>query len=136
MKPRSAAAGMALIAAIFLIVALAALGASMASLSNVEHDTGGKSLQSAKVYYGARAGLEWGIQQAIGAGASCAGSWGPGSNPMQGALSDVSVAVTCTTSTYGGSNNVYSITSVATVGTLGQLSYAERHLSASVSNIP
>ena len=137
MRAPSKSAGMALVTAIFLIVVLVALGASMSSLSNVAHDTSSKSLLAAKVYWGARAGLEWGIQRAIAASATCSGSWGPGSNPMQGALSDVSVTVTCTTSTYTGSNNVYYITSVATVGTAaGGLNYAERHLTAAVSNIP
>src|ERR1043165_1786271 len=88
-------AGTSLINAIFLIVMLVSLAAAAVSLSKVQQDTGTKSLLSAKVYYGARAGLEWGAQQAIATGSCAGGSWGPGTNPMQSALSDVSVTVTC-----------------------------------------
>jgi len=136
MMRRARSRGMALMIAVFLIVVLAGLGVAMSNLAGVQHDTVSKSLLAAKVYYGARAGLEWGIHQALAAGVGCTGSWGPASNPMQGALSDVSVSVTCTSTTYTGTNNVYSITSIATVGTAGSLGYAERRLFASVSNIP
>ena len=137
MITRKKSRGMALLTAIFLIVVLVSLGAAVVSLSNVEQDTTTKSLLSAKVYYGAKAGLEWGIQQAIGAG-SCAGS--PGFTLTQSALNGVSVTVTCSTGSTIGSGssvgNVYYLTSQATVGTLGSLNYAERHLAATVSNIP
>jgi MSHA biogenesis protein MshP len=136
MSPRPRSAGMALVSVMFLIVVLVALGAAMTSLSNVAQDTENKSLLAAKVYYGARAGLEWGIQQATAAGSCVGASWGPGSNAMQGGLSEVSVTVTCLSTTYTGSNNVYYLTSKATVGTLGTLGYAERQLEAAVSNIP
>ena len=137
MSTRKKSLGMALLTAIFLIVVLVSLGAAVVSLSNVEQDTGTKSLLSAKVYYGAKAGLEWGVQQAIAAG-SCSAS--TGFTLTQGALNGVSVTVTCSTgSTLGSgssSGNVYYLTSQATVGTLGNLSYAERHLAATVSSIP
>jgi MSHA biogenesis protein MshP len=129
--------GMALITAIFLMVMLVALGAAMVTLSQVQHDTGTKSLLAAKVYYGARAGLEWGIQRAIQTNTCGSASWGPGISPMQGALIDVRVTVTCSVNTYTGSNNVYFLTSVAKVGTApGDINYAERQLIATVSNIP
>jgi len=137
MTRRSHSTGMAIVTAIFLIVVLAGLGLAMSSISNVQQDTENKSVLAAKVYYGARAGLDWGIQQAV-AGSSCAAStnWGPGTNPMQGALSDVSVTVTCTSTTYTGTNKVYYFTSNATVGTLGGVGYAQRQLEAAVSNVP
>ena len=129
--------GMALLTAIFLIVVLVSLGAAVVSLSNVEQDTTTKSLLSAKVYYGAKAGLEWGIQQAIAAG-TCSAS--TGFSLTQSASNGVSVTVTCSTGSTIGSGssvgNVYYLTSQATLGTLGSLNYAERHLAATVSNIP
>jgi MSHA biogenesis protein MshP len=127
--------GMALISAVFLIVVILALAAVVLSLSTVQQDTGTKSLLTARVYYGAKAGLEWGIQQAIATGACAGATWGPGTNPMQGALASVSVTVTCTASAYAG-GTVYYLTSQATTGTIGNLNYAERHLEATVSNIP
>ena len=132
MRQRIRSTGAALLSAIFLIVVLAALGASMASLSNVEHDTATKSMRSAQVYYGAKSGLEWAIQRAIAA-ASCAGAT---FSPSGSGLEAVSVTVTCAQSTHGAGNITYYITSVATAGTAGSLSYAERHMEATVSNIP
>lgn len=117
--------------AVFLIVVLAALGVAVSRLSNVTQDSVTKANLSAKVYYGAKAGLEWGIQQAVGAG-SCVG----GSPAVGGALSGLTVTVTCASSTHGAGNVVYYITSKATSGSLGGLGYAERRMEATVSNIP
>ncbi|HXF46848.1 MAG TPA: hypothetical protein VNK91_12100 [Burkholderiaceae bacterium] len=130
---RRAAAGMALVAVIFLIVALAGLGAAIASLSGVQHDTEGKSVLAAKAYWGARSGLEWGIQRAIAAGSCASSSAFTLSDP---ALNGVSVTVTCEPYLFGVGSTVYRLSSRATIGTLGTPGYAERQLSASVSNIP
>jgi len=135
---------MALISAIFLIVVLVGLGVAMMNLSNVEHDTTSKSILSAKVYYGARAGLDWGIQQAIAAG-SCVSP--PPFSINQGSLSGVSVTVTCLAAPQGASTcgltgtspcQTYYLTSIATTGTLSTttVNYAERRMEATVSNIP
>ena len=141
--------GVALVAAIFLVVVLVALGAAMAVMSTVSHDTVTKSVQTAKVYHGAKSGLEWGIQRAVAAGACPAGA--VAFNLTQGALNGVAVQVTCVQrSTHGNpplppticlpnppnTCAVYYITSNATLGTLGGLDYAERRVEATVSNIP
>ena len=119
---------------IFLIVVLAGLGVAVMNLSNVEHDTTSKSFLSAKVYYGAKAGLDWGIQQAVAASWDCSTS---GSFSLsQGAFSGVSVVVSCTRGTHGAGNLVWYITSKATTGSPGSLGYAERRMEATVSNIP
>jgi MSHA biogenesis protein MshP len=132
---------MALMSAIFLIVVLIGLGVAMMNLSNVEQDTASKAILAAKAYYGAKAGLDWGVQQAFAAG-SCAGS---SFNLTQGSLSGVSVTVTCAAAQQGANTcgltgtsacQTYYLTSQATTGTLGALSYAERHIEATVSNIP
>ena len=123
--------GGALLTAIFLIVVLLGLGLAMSNLSTVEHDTTSKANLSAKVYYAAKAGLEWGIQQTISSNSCAAGSPAVG-----GALSGVTVTVGCTSSTHGAGNLVYYITSTAVTGTLGGVSYAERRMEATVSNIP
>jgi MSHA biogenesis protein MshP len=141
MKTRIRSAGMALMSAIFLIVVLIGLGVAMMNLSNVEQDTASKAILAAKVYYGAKTGIDWGIQQAFAAG-SCAGST---INLTQGSLNGVTVTVTCAGAQQGASTcgltgtsacQTYYLTSVATTGTLGTLSYAERHIEATVSNIP
>jgi MSHA biogenesis protein MshP len=143
MKRRIHSAGMALMSAIFLIVVLIGLGVAMMNLSNAEHDTASKAILAAKVYYGAKAGIDWGIQQAIAAG-SCAAS-PPPFTLTQGSLNGVAVAVTCAAAPQGASTcgsagtslcQTYYLTSAATTGTLGTVNYAERHIEATVSNIP
>lgn len=131
MNRRRRASGAALITALFLVAVLAAIGIAMSRLSNVENDTRTKAVLASRVYYGAKAGLEWGIQQAIAGGACAAGT------PALGAgLTGVSVSVACSSSTHGAGNIVYYIASTATTGTLGSASYAERRMEATVSNIP
>lgn len=142
-------AGMALITAIFLIIVLVALALAAVTLSSVEQDTGAKSLVSTKVYYGAKAGLEWGVQRAVAARA-CAASTGP-FNLTDTALSGIGVTVTCSATTHGATACTgaactggaspcpcvtYFITSTATNGTLGNVNYAERRMEATVSNTP
>ena len=149
MRSRASQNGMALVSAIFLMVILAALGGAMALMSTSSHDTATKSLQAARVYYGAKAGLEWGIQRAVAAGACPAGA--VNFTLTQGALNGVAVQVTCVQqSTHGNpplppafclpnppnTCAVYYITSNATIGVLGRLDYAERRIEATVSNIP
>lgn len=146
---RRAASGMALITAIFLIVVLVAIALAAVTLSSVEQDTGTKSLTSTTVYYGAKAGLDWGIQRALAA-RSCPA---PATtfNLTQGALNGISVSVTCTATTHGTTSctgtactggaspcpcTAYFVTSTATNGTLGNPNYAERHVEATVSNVP
>ena len=148
MKRRIRSAGMALMSAIFLIVVLIGLGLAMMNLSNVEHDTASKAILAAKVYYGARAGMDWGIQQANAAGWACSPPPAGSSatfNLTQGSLNGVAVTVTCVAAPQGVSTcgsagtslcQTYYLTSAATTGTLGTLSYAERHLEATISNIP
>lgn len=130
------ARGAVIISAIFLIVVLVALGASITSLTSQQHHVSAKSIVAMRVYYGAKAGLEWGIQQAVSSAAACAASTGPftfGAAALQG----VSVTVTCTQTNFGGSDNTYYIVSIATTGNnAGGLDYAERRMEATVSNIP
>ena len=131
----SRSTGAALISAIFLIIVLVALGAAMVSLSTVQQDTATKSVLAARVYYGAKAGLEWAIQRAIATG-SCAGS--ATFTPAGTGFAGESVTVTCAASQHGAGTNVftYYIASTATTGALGTLTYAERRMEATVSNIP
>ena len=144
MKRRIHSAGMALLSAIFLIVVLIGLGVAMMNLSNAEHDTASKAILAAKVYYGARAGMDWGIQQAIAGGAPCNGV-ASNFNLTQGSLNGVALTVSCFAAPQGASTcgsagtslcQTYYLTSAATTGTIGTLNYAERHIEATVSNIP
>jgi MSHA biogenesis protein MshP len=56
--------GVALLAAIFLLVVLSALALYMASLSGTQHFTSMWALQGARAHYAAQSGLQWGASQA------------------------------------------------------------------------
>ena len=87
--------GFAIITAIFLLVVLAALAAFMITLSGTHQATPYQSINATRVYFGAKAGVEWGIQQAIATG-SCAAS-----TPLAltgNGLDGVSAVVTCASS--------------------------------------
>jgi MSHA biogenesis protein MshP len=132
-------AGSALITAVFLVIVLASLGAAMVSLSNVQQDTVAKSVISSRVYYGAKTGLEWSVQRVITDSTRCLGGTFPATfSPTGAGMSGVSVTVTCARTQHGTGTTsfTYYITSIATTGTLGTLSYAERRMEATVSNIP
>ena len=57
--------GFTLVQAIFILVVLAVLGATMVSLSAVQSRTSVYGLQGARAYHAARSGLEWGIARAM-----------------------------------------------------------------------
>jgi MSHA biogenesis protein MshP len=145
MKTRSTIAGAALVSAIFLIVVLVALGASMMSLTNVEHETATKSLLAVKVYYGAKSGLEWGIQQAISdpspptrcASASMNSAF-PSALTAPG-LEGVNITISCEAAQFGTGTTAYTFynPTTATIGPgAGGLGYAARRMQATVANIP
>lgn len=128
--------GFSLLSAIFLIVVIAALGVFMVTLSGTQHFTTLLSLKGAQAYNASRAGLEWGVYQALVVG-SCAGS-----TPLtltHGGVSGFSVTVTCSSSTHteaGDTFNIYAITAFASSGTLGQADYVSRRMRTVVSDAP
>lgn len=118
--------GFAIISAIFLLVVLALLGAFMVTFSNTQHITSAQDIQGSRAYWAARAGLEWGI---AGTAATCPAS------PTTLTIASYSVVVTCAQQTYSESTatvNLFKITSVASAGTVGSISFIERSLSAAV----
>lgn len=119
--------GVAAIAALFLLVVLAALGAFMVTFSNAQHTSSAQDVQGSRAYWAARAGVEWGISSATTA---CPAS------PTALAIDAFTVTVTCSVVAYSDSEtvNLFSITSVSTLtgGAVGSPSYVERSVSASV----
>jgi MSHA biogenesis protein MshP len=59
------ARGFALILAVFLIVSLAAIGAYLLTVSNVQLETAVMDEQGARAYQAAPAGVEWGAYQVL-----------------------------------------------------------------------
>ncbi|MCK5647955.1 MAG: hypothetical protein KAI22_03665, partial [Gammaproteobacteria bacterium] len=53
--------GVSLVAAIFVMVALAAIGVAMVTLSSVTSTTSALNIEQTRAYYAARSGMEWAI---------------------------------------------------------------------------
>ena len=118
--------GFAAIAAIFLVVVLAALGAFMVTFSNTQQLTSAQDVQGSRAYWAARAGLEWGIASVP---ATCLAS-------KTLTVDAFTVRITCALQTYpeaGATVNIFRFTSVASsAGAVGSVGYIERSLSASL----
>lgn len=144
--------GFAAIAAIFLVVILAALGAFMLTFSNTQQLTSAQDIQGTRAYWAARAGLEWGIGSVVASTATppaCpilpvpatpsslpSSSTTPLATTFDGGLT---VTVTCVRNDYEesattGSPNrfIYHFTSVASAGNVGTIGFIERSISASM----
>ncbi|OGI41101.1 MAG: hypothetical protein A2140_05680 [Candidatus Muproteobacteria bacterium RBG_16_62_13] len=119
--------GVALVAAIFLIVILALLGVYMVTISGVQHATTSRAALSSRVYFGAKSGLEWGIHQAIGASSCLAGP--TAFDPAGEGLNGISVTVICTPT----APSVFYLTSTAEFGLYGSADYVRRRLEATVA---
>jgi MSHA biogenesis protein MshP len=119
--------GFVLVAAIFLLVVLAALGAFMVSFSNTQHLTSAQDVQGSRAYWAARAGVEWAVSR-INTSSGC-------TNPPT-SINGFTLAIACPSQAYaegGSTKTVFAITSVAsTGGGVGSLGYIERSLSATV----
>jgi MSHA biogenesis protein MshP len=63
--PRRRVRGFALVLAVFLIVSLAAIGAYLVTVANVQVESTTKDELGARAYQAARAGLEWGAYRAL-----------------------------------------------------------------------
>ncbi len=131
---RSAAAGFALVSAIFLLVVLALLGTMMVSLSSTQQVGQVRDVLGSRAYFAARAGIEWGVYQALRNGSCAGGSTLPA---LAGSAQGFAVQVACVASgpfDEGGTTVwVYKLTSTATKGTPGALDYVDRQLMSVVS---
>lgn len=122
-------AGFAAMAALFLLVALAALGAFMVSFSNTQQLSAAQDLQGTRAYWAARAGLEWALGAVAADPTVC-----PSPVPITvdtGASFDLSIV--CTPRSYveaGVTVKIFAIDVVASSGTVGGLGYVERSVSA------
>ena len=133
------ARGFALILAVFLIVSLAAIGAYMLTVSNVQVASATMDEQGLRAYQAARAGLEWGAYRVLVDGVCAAGAFNLTTVHLVGFRAQV--ACTQFGTEIEGSNpavSTYRITSTgcndttACPGTAG-LTYVERQLQLTVS---
>ena len=132
--------GFSLVAAIFVLVILAMLGAFMVTLSVIEHATASYAVQGARAYQAAISGLEWGIQRAVSARA-CPASPTTYNINVTG-LSGFTVTVLCAATDHiepqsdpgPAAFHVFVITSTATFGTFGAPDYFSRSAEATVTD--
>lgn len=122
--------GFTMVAAIFLLVILAALGAFMLTFSSTQHMTSAQDIQGSRAYWAARAGLEWAIARIKATPTACPAA------PSPFNVDGFSLVVTCTNQSYaegGATRTMFWITSVAASGGgVGSLGYIERSVSAAV----
>lgn len=93
---RRRAAGVALVTAIFLLVALAGLAAAIVSVMTAQQGAATLDQQGERALQAARAGIEWGLWQRLRQPAQmpCAGSYSFGL-PANSTLSAYTVTVSC-----------------------------------------
>ena len=121
--------GFAAIAAVFLVLVLAALGAYMVSVSNTQQLNAAQDIQGSRAYWAARAGLEWAIASVPPGSTACWATVPPA------AIDGFTLAVSCSlTSFTEGAATVYifRLTSRASFGGVGSVGYVEREVSASL----
>ena len=122
--------GFAIVAAIFLLVILSALGAFMLTFSNTQQLTSAQDVQGSRTYWAAKAGIQWAAAKLQPPAVACPA---PSSTLT---LDGFTVTVTCTANTYteGADNKIiYWVESKATSGgAVGSLGYTERVLNVFV----
>ena len=127
--------GFTLVVAVFLITALAVLGLFMVSISGTQHQTTMLAGLGAQGFYAARAGAEWAVYRALN-GASCNTTFAAGT--LAGSMGDYTVTVSCTSTvhTVAGdpSFTVWSVTSTAVRGALGDRDHVARTLTISFTD--
>jgi MSHA biogenesis protein MshP len=128
--------GFSLIMAIFLIVVLGGIAVFIGRVSTMQHQSSALDEEGAMVYQVARAGIEWGVYQAIvssGCAASASFTLAVPTTPASTVNYTVAVACTQTQATEGSTSiDVYQITATAQNAIGGNFA-VERQLSATVS---
>jgi len=124
--------GFSLIAVIFMIVVLAALGAFAVNISVSQQQTGNLALMEARTVAAAQAGIEYGAYMAR-ATSTCAAN-----TPLPltgGALAGFTVTVQCKSSPNHGNNHFsFLLTATATAGTYGTTDFVSRTSSLTVTS--
>lgn len=127
---RNAQRGFAAVAAIFLLVVLAALGAFMVSISSSQQINAAQDVRGTRAFWAARGGLEWAMGSLSAAPTVCPVP------PAPFTLDGFTLAVTCSAASFdeaGVTRRIFSVTSRASAGTgAGSVGFVERSVSASV----
>lgn len=121
--------GFAAVAALFLVVVMAAMGAFMVSVSNAQQLASAADLQGNRAYWAARAGLEWTLGAFALDASACPAA--PPATVDTGAIFDLTVTCDLQSYTEGSvTAKIFTLSSVASRGTAGSPTYVERSVSA------
>lgn len=127
---RAQARGFAAIAALFILVVLASLGALMLNFSSGQQLGSAQDMQGTRAFWAARAGIEWALASLSSSPAACPAA------PVPFVVEGFDVTIGCSRSTFdeaGQTRVIYMVSSRAAgsapVGSLGRV---ERSVSASV----
>lgn len=127
MRPK----GFAIVSALFLIVALAALGVAIMHFTSVQQVTGAQDIQGSRALAAARAGAEWQTALIMAQEANNNPQYACGA-PAGFAFAGFGLAVSCAHSDHAEEGNtvrVYRITSTASAGgAAGGLGFVERQV--------
>ncbi len=127
--------GFTIVMAMFILVVLALLGGYMVRLSGVGHATSTYTLQGARAYQAAKAGLGWAIAKIKADGtAACAEINNQSAFTLPG-ISGFTVKLTCSYTTYAeGSQNpkIYKLSSRSEFGAYAGNDYVSRALEVSI----
>jgi MSHA biogenesis protein MshP len=125
--------GFSLVAALFLLVVLAGLGAYAVRLNTLQQQTVTGALRGAQAFEAARAGAAWGAYRAVNAGLCGAGTL----NLTEGATAGFRVTVQCTQSDHMEGTTpvrVFVLNVRAEAGSYGGPDYVSRRLQTKVTD--
>jgi MSHA biogenesis protein MshP len=139
--------GFAIMAALVILVVLASLGAYMVNISSSQHIGSALDIEGGRALQAARAGLDWGIEEAVNnptafGGGNCQ-TGQQQANLSFPAITGYTVSVTCSGTSYTDGSSLYSYAITATAcnqssgGTCPNITnpnnfYVERRLTAQV----
>jgi len=131
--PSSSQGGVALVAAIFLLVVLAGLAVYAVRLGTLQQQTVSSALRAAQAFHAARSGVAWAAHRAINSGWCGAQTL----TLSESGASGFDVQVQCTSTVHvegGATTNVYVIDALAESGAYGGPDYVSRRLQAKVTD--
>lgn len=136
--------GFALVAAVFIVVVLALLGIMMVTIGGMQRATTSAAVQGARAYHAARAGVEWGIFQALNNRVPTCGAVAstPTTNNFNlgvAGLDDFAVSVVCSYTDHrerGDDFFVFVVTATATSGAFGEADHVSRRIQVTVTSAP
>ena len=127
--------GFSLVAALFLIVILAALGTFAVRSSVAQQHTVSIGIQGERALQAANAGIEWAAWRALNASTCANGTL----NLNEGGLRGFRVNVACAVTDHaeaGATYQVYDVDAFAQYGAYGTPDYVSRRVQASFTNAP